>query len=204
MIRQPAAATPMPQTSDHKPPTPNQSRDQDMGKSLRNIDSVTRTQLIKSYCWLFPFLSLIGIALYQLKGVLIAAIVSLPLSFAVVFMADRFGIFAGKLYGGRRPDWKDAEFFEADIDRIRHLKVKKDYGNALREVNRVLKQSPNLSEALYLKAQILHEGFDNTEAARLSLDKILARGEGENETIYRWAASLREELAGGSNEKPSS
>ena len=95
-----------------------------MGKALRNIDSVTRTQLLKSYCWLFPFLSLIGIALYQLKGVLIAAAVSVPLSFAVVFVADRFGLAAGTLYGGRRPNWKDTEFFEADIDRIRHMKAR--------------------------------------------------------------------------------
>jgi hypothetical protein len=57
-------------------------------------------------------------------------------------------------------------------------------------VDDILIKAPNLPEALYLKAQILWEGYGDVVASRRYLRQILVISPDKNETYHRWALSL--------------
>jgi hypothetical protein len=62
-------------------------------------------------------------------------------------------------------------------------------------VNRILEIDPDFSGALFLKAQILWEGFENPTAAKGYLEKVIEMKQDKNETIHRWASNLYDELS---------
>ena len=77
-------------------------------------------------------------------------------------------------------------------DRIRHSKRQKDFDRALYLVNQVIDKAPDLPEALFLKAQILWEGFGN-QAAEGYLKKVL-RLVKVGEPLHRWALNYHEQV----------
>ena len=58
----------------------------------------------------------------------------------------------------------------------------------------ILKDSPDLPEALYLKAQILVEGYGKEKEAKYLLEKILAVLPERGEPYHRWAQSLLDKI----------
>ena len=63
---------------------------------------------------------------------------------------------------------------------------------AQRDVYRIAEDT--LSGGLVPICGLTDSELDNIEAARRSLDKLLAMEENKDETLYRWAATLRKEL----------
>jgi len=72
--------------------------------------------------------------------------------------------------------------------------MRKEYDQALKAVNNILNRDPEFSEALFIKAQILWEGFKNSAAAKGNLKKIIEIKKDKNEPFYRWASNLLDEL----------
>ena len=60
-------------------------------------------------------------------------------------------------------------------------------------MDEVTEKAPFLPEALYLKAQILWEGFQRASEAKACLKEVL-RKVPQNETIHTWASSYYDRL----------
>ena len=56
-------------------------------------------------------------------------------------------------------------------------------------------KEPDFPEALFLKAQILWEGFDDREGAKNSLMRIIKVEPDEKAVLRRWALNLYRELS---------
>ena len=68
---------------------------------------------------------------------------------------------------------------------MRFHKRENDFDKVLFLVDKLLIKEPEFPEALYLKGQILWEGFENQEAAKSYLERVLQMV-GEDESLYRW------------------
>ena len=66
----------------------------------------------------------------------------------------------------------------------------RDYGGALKTVNKLLGEEPKYSSALNLKGQILLEGFKETRKARLCFEKVLKQAKPGSED-YKLAKALK-------------
>ncbi len=126
---------------------------------------------------------------------MIAFVVSLVVSLILMPILERFGrSTASFLYGGGYGSWSKREQLRGDLNTVKHHKMKKEYDQALKLVNEILKKDPDFSEALFLKAQILWEGFNNVAAAKGYLKQIIETKEDGDKTIHRWASTLYDEL----------
>jgi len=85
------------------------------------------------------------------------------------------------------------EQLSADLARTKESKRQGDFDQALRLVNEYLEKDPDYPEALFLKAQILTEGFGKSAEARRNLKKIMQMIP-ESEAFYRWALNYYNEL----------
>lgn len=162
-------------------------------KPLKNKDSVHRSLQLKAFFISFPLLGLLGFVALGIVGIILAAVVSSVVAFISVAASERIGGTAGKLYGGKKPKWSLQERFSADLSRARVQKMDKKYDNALIIVEKILAQQSDFNEALLLKAQILSEGFRETQEAKKCLVKIL-QTEPKDTSLCRWAESLYKEL----------
>lgn len=98
------------------------------------------------------------------------------------------------LSGKRKANFSLREQLESDLQQIRYYKMRKEYDIALRKVNDVLKLDPDFPEALFLKAQIVWEGFGNSASAISNLEKIRTTVAERQSSIYRWSGTLLEEI----------
>lgn len=94
------------------------------------------------------------------KGVPLLFLVFVPPLVAVIAMGiiKIGGSIAGSIYGGRKARWSVKEKLAGDLEKIRYSKRQGRFDEALILANDSLKHLPNDPEALFLKAQILHEG----------------------------------------------
>lgn len=113
----------------------------------------------------------------------------------IMFVVSRTGDFAGRILTGQKASWSVRERLQADFDKAGHFTAKKDFQRAIGIVNDILKQDPGWSEALFLKARILSEGFGNTAGARGYLEQILEKETDKNSAICRWASELHSQLS---------
>ena len=122
-------------------------------KPMKDVDSAARTRFLRVAAWMFPALGFIGMmAAGPLIG-LIAGVLGSILAFIII---EKFGSSSvNLLYGKRKPVYSDYEKHEGPLNQARLHKSKKEFHKALVLVNDILKQVPDLPEALYLKAQIL-------------------------------------------------
>jgi len=61
-------------------------------------------------------------------------------------------------------------------------------------IDDILTKATNLPEALYLKAQILWEGYQDADSSQNCLRKILIVSPDKNDTYHRWALSLLDDI----------
>jgi tetratricopeptide (TPR) repeat protein len=149
---------------------------------------------LRSYVWLLFPLGFVGAVAAGLKGVLAAILLSLVLTPIIMFLSDKIASCAGGFYGGRRPLWSVKERFSGDLDRSKNYKMQGEFNPALEIVNAILDQAPDYPEAMFLKAQILWEGFGERSSAKAYLKRIMKIIPNENDPIRRWAASLYADL----------
>lgn len=122
--------------------------------------------------------------------VLVLVLVFVPLIMAVTGMViiKKGGSISGSFYGGRKARWTVKEKLAGDLEKIRYSKRQGRFNEALALANDVLKHLPHDPEALFLKAQILHEGFGHGESAKKCLE-IIIKEVPASETLHRWASS---------------
>lgn len=144
-------------------------------------------------------------------GCLIFGCIGLFLSLENQFI-NKLGVF----FGSRTAHWSLRETLESDMAQVRFSKMKQDYATALDQINHILHLDPTFPEALFLKAQILWEGYQKAEEAKATLQLILKQPHGvkkdgpqKEDTVLRWASSLYDNLCrakenGDSNNRVSS
>jgi tetratricopeptide (TPR) repeat protein len=139
---------------------------------LKNADTDDIAHLLRAYIYIFMAFGILLLFLRGLMGLLIAAVVSIPFAFVVSIITNKAGGALSKtFYGGRKPTWTIQEKFQSTLDQVMFLKRQKQFPQALAKVNEILSQEPDFSEALFLKAQILWEGYKSAQGAKRCLDK---------------------------------
>jgi hypothetical protein len=161
---------------------------------MKDIDSALISDLLKAY--LYCLMAFAPILLFSsgLLGLLIAVVVCIPLTFLICGIADKIGnIWSRLFYGGREPAWTLQERFQCDLDQVMFLKRQKQFPQALQKVNEIIKQEPEFAEALFLKAQILWEGYESANGAvrYLTMAKDFVS---PDRYLYRWICSYQDTI----------
>jgi len=135
--------------------------------------------------------------IFTLKHVFILSLCAIPLSILYVYTMERLGSGIGGIFTG----WITTkipvrEQLSADLAKARHAKGTGHFQEALSIINQVLEKDPDFPDALYLKAHIMWEGFNNSKGALKCLIRIMELVR-DDEPIYRWASSYYHEVKKG-------
>jgi len=166
---------------------------------MKNLDPETITNRMICFISLLmggAFGFFYGISYWRngLLGLIVGLIIGISAYFIGLTIKRYFAKMFGVLAGGRAAHWGIRQQLESDMNQARHFKRNEKYPKALNTVNRIVWLDPDFPDALFLKAQILWEGFQNHTAAKSNLRKIFEIIKDENETIYQWALSLSKQI----------
>lgn len=165
-------------------------------KQLKEVNTATQTRFIMIAVRLAPPCALLGWVIGGLQGVLMALPGSIIAAFAVELLSG--GIGEGSvniLYGTGRLDRTFRDRFIGTLSQARFHKMSQRHDLALGCVDEVLAAAPNYTEALFLKAQILWEGYRNSAAAEKCLMQVIKVEPDKEAPFHRWAVSLYKEIA---------
>ena len=162
---------------------------------MKDVDSAQRTLHIRAFCIPFSFFSIAGLALGGITGLFLALVLCSLISLFTVFVSEGLGGVAGGLYGGRKPNWSIQERYSADLSCARVQKMNKKYDESLLIIDKVLFEQPDFNEALFLRAQILAEGFDDIYDAKKCLIRIF-QTEPKRSQLFQWSEYLYRNMAG--------
>jgi uncharacterized protein HemY len=107
---------------------------------------------------------------------------------------DMLNGFSNLIYNGCFPS-RVHDQLAGELIKARLMKASNRFDEALAVVNDTLRKIPNYPEALFLKAQILYEGFSDDDAAAACLKKIVLMKSMKDETLRRWSQNLLKEIA---------
>jgi hypothetical protein len=99
------------------------------------------------------------------------------------------GIITGSTSGGI--DLR--ERLSADLEKARHSKRNGRFGESLRIIDSVLNQDKDFPEALFLKAQILEEGFGRSAESKILL-RMVMRLVSQNDPLHSWSSNYLKEM----------
>ncbi len=125
-----------------------------------------------------------------MSGLILGSVTTVVMLIIVSKMANFFA----RISGEREARFSLKEQLESDMQQVRYHKMRKEYDVALRKINDVLGQDPDFPEALFLKAQVVWEGFGNSASAISNLEKIKSVSDDRQSSICRWAAALLSEI----------
>ena len=101
---------------------------------------------------------------------------------------------ANLLYGlGRNTAGARAQL-AADVSQARFHKMNGDFENALIKLDTVVARDPDDPEALFLRAQILWEGYGDRQGAKQSLIRLFAAQPDRNACTRRWGKVLYRQM----------
>ena len=111
------------------------------------------------------------------------------------FLVDGISDNVGRMvFIGKKANWSLHERFQSDLQQIRYAKANERYGEALTMVNMVLKKAPKWPEPLFLKAEILWDGFESLEESKEILRQIIKLTEHPDQ-YHVWARAKYRELS---------
>jgi tetratricopeptide (TPR) repeat protein len=138
-----------------------------------------------------------GAQLFTLKHVLIFSLCSIPLCVLYAYCIEKLGSGLGGMLSGAMPGKLGLrEKLGADLERARYSKRENRFEEALRIIDRVLVKDPDFPEALFLKGQIMWEGFKNPTEAADCFKKVMGVAE-KTDTLHRWASSYHDQIKKG-------
>ena len=162
---------------------------------MKDVDTVRNAHILKYFLWVFPFLAILGLVLKGILGVLIAIPVSAAVSMVSVMISGLIG--GGSvnlLYGTGRRNIDVRDQLSGTMSQARCHKMRRDFGEALTLIEEVLDKDPNYPEALFLKAQILWEGFEDSTGTKVCLNKVIKIVPNKGESVHRWASQLLSDI----------
>jgi tetratricopeptide (TPR) repeat protein len=175
-------------------------------KPRKDVNSADVALTLRNILWALPYLAVIGLCLGYvaggapgaLAGLLAATAVSAVIGSATtIFTGVLSGGAVNALYGTGRRTIGVRERLAGDLNVVRYHKLCNRFDEALIKIEEVLARDPDFTEALFLKAQLLWEGFEDREAAGECLLKIIKVEPDEKAVFRRWAMNLYREMSGG-------
>lgn len=172
-------------------------------KPLKNVDSAEAALNFRSTLWALPYFALIGLwlgySIYGPLGALVGLLAAVAVSAAIgsattVLTGMLSGGAVNSLYGIGRRTIGLREQLAGDLNVVRHHKLFNRFDKALIKIEEVLAKDPDFPEALLLKARILWEGFEEREAAKTCLLKIIKVEPDHDALFHRWALGFYREL----------
>jgi len=134
-----------------------------------------------------------------LNHVLLVQTAAFPLYFITLYTLNKTSSFLGDIMTGRLSKTVPLRAtLAADLSRVKVKKMNGDYQDALEIIDRLLSRDPHFPEALFVKSQILIDGFKDITGAKRCLKKLMKKVSSA-ENIYQWASSYLEEIE---NRKP--
>jgi hypothetical protein len=132
----------------------------------KDVNSITQTRFMMIIVRLAPVCALLGWAIGGIPGLLYALPGSIVAALAGEFLSDRLGNGSvNVLYGIERVDRTLRDQVIGTLNQARFHKMSKRHDLALVCINEVLAADPDFPEALFVKAQILWEGYRDAAAA---------------------------------------
>jgi tetratricopeptide (TPR) repeat protein len=165
-----------------------------MGKPLKDVDIAKRALILTSFMKVFPLLAILGLVLWGVLGILVALLVSIVAAMLSETLSGFIGGSANVLYGVGRRTMTLRDQLSGTMSIARNHKMNKRFDEAFLSVEEVIAEDPEYPDALFLKAQILWEGFEDADEAKECLEKIMELANDENDPIFRWASTLYDEL----------
>jgi tetratricopeptide (TPR) repeat protein len=180
-------------------------------KILKDVNSADSALTLRNAIWAFPYLAVMGLIWGYLAGGPSGAVVGLVVAFLVsAAIGSAASTITGRLgdravntfFGLGRRTIGSRERMAGDLNGVRYHKLCNQFEDALLKIEAVLAKDPDFPEALFLKAQILWEGFEDREAAKECLLKIIQVEPDKEAVFHRWALNYYRELSDRSqNEK---
>lgn len=165
-------------------------------KPLKDVHSGDRAQFIRAtflfFKWGIFFLPLF-IGKFGWLGLVYWALSCFSLGIIVDGITDAIGTTAGRLYTGKKANWSLREKLEGDLSAVRVQKMKGNHEKALTLLESILAKDPSYPDALFVKAQILFEAFQEKHEALACLRSVMALSQ-NGEPINRWARALKQEI----------
>ena len=128
------------------------------------------------------------------KHVIIFSLCSIPLCILYAFTVEKIGsVLAGMLTGSTSGRMDLRERLAGDMERARHSKRKGRFEEALSIIDGVLARDKEFPEALFLKAQILWEGFGRSAESKILL-RMVMRLVPDNDSLYLWSSNYFNEM----------
>jgi hypothetical protein len=166
-------------------------------KQPKDINSVSQTRFLLSVVRLAPVCALLGWAIGGKSGMLMALPGSILAAFIVAGLSGGLSSTSVNiLYGTGRLDRTMRDQFIGTLSQARFHKMSQRHDLALGCVNTVLAAAPNYIEALFLKAQILWEGYRDSIGAKHCLLRIIKVEPDKEAPFHRWSLELYKEIAG--------
>jgi len=175
------------------------SQNKEIKRMIRGRDKTDIFRFIRF--WMFSLLACSPLIILWAFGkitlpVLVLILVFVPPITAVMVLAIVIkigGLVSRSFYGGRKASWSVKEKLGGNLEKIRYSKRQGRFDEALAHANDFLKHLPNDPDALFLKAQILHEGFGHDQSAKKCLE-IIMKEVPASKTLHCWASSLYEDI----------
>jgi len=167
-------------------------------KRKREIDLPWILRPIYFFLIIFAALMIIsmstGAELFTFKHVLIYSLCSIPLCILFAYCVEKIGTVVGStLLGMSSRQSTPRETLAADLEIARQSKRSGEFEKARSKIDGVLEKDSDFPDALYLKAEILWEGFENSSEARRCLRKVMQLVPRE-ETLHSWASSYFDKI----------
>jgi len=160
-------------------------------KQPKDVNSVTQTRFLMIAMRLAPACALLGWAIGGKSGLLMALPASIIAAFAVECLSGGLSSTSVNiLYGTGRLDRSMRDQFIGTLSQARFHKMSRRHDQALEYVDEVLAAAPNYIEALFLKAQILWEGYRDSAGAKDCLLRVIKVEADKEAPFHRWSLAL--------------
>jgi hypothetical protein len=172
-------------------------------RPLKDVDSANAALTLRNTLWALPYLCIMGLSLGYLAGGLLGTFIGLMAATAVsAVIGSATTAFTGILgdgainvfYGLGRKTTGVREQLAGDLNVARHHKLCNRFDEALIKIEDVLARDPKYPEALFLKARILWEGFEDRREAKSCLLKIIKVEPDKEAPFHRWALDFYRDL----------
>ena len=173
-------------------------------KLREDVDSADMAFNLGNAIWALPYLIVMGFIWGYLAGgssgammgLVAAILVSLVIGSATPILNGAPGDGdVNNCCGLDRKTTGRRDQLAADLNVVRYHRLCNRFDHALLALEAVLAKAPDSPEALFLKAQILWEGFGDREGAKNSLIRILKVAPDEKSVFRRWALKFYRELS---------
>jgi len=128
------------------------------------------------------------------KHVIIFSLCSIPLCILYAYTVEKIGSVLGGMITGSTSGGIDLrEQLSADLEKARNSKRNGRFEESLKIINSVLDKDQNFPEALFLKAQILWEGFGRSAESKILLRMVMKLVPNED-PLHRWSSNYFKEM----------